>query len=62
MQDLHSLPELLVGSAGGVGELEWFGGAAMNNNLCDDSTCLNTVSIMLNCDTFLTNQQHNQTT
>ena len=33
----------------------------MNNILCEDSTCLNTVSIMLNCDTFLTNEQHNRT-
>jgi len=59
---LHSLPELLVGSAGEVGEVEWFGGAAMNNILCEDSMCLNTVSIMLNCDTRHTNEQHNQTT
>ena len=31
---IHSLPELVttvVGSVGGVGEGEWFGGAAMNS-------------------------------
>ena len=30
---LLRLPELLVRRAGGVGEVEWFGGAAMNNIL-----------------------------
>jgi len=34
---LHNLLELVtpvVGSAGGVGEGEWFGGAAMNSIIC----------------------------
>ena len=59
---LHSLPELttaVVGSVSGVGVGDWFGGAALNNTLCEDSTCLNAVSIMLICDTLDTNEQHN---
>ena len=65
MSNTIRLPELAtaeVGSACWVGEGGWFEGAAVNNILCDDSTCLYTVSIMLNCDTFHTNEQHNRTT